>query len=200
MKLFAVGDIHGDSRLAEQLAEQAKNEKVDLVAICGDLTYFDQSTDNIIGPFVKRGLKVVFVKGNHDSAATADFLTRVYGIRDLQGYSIKAGNIGIFGCGGADIGPNPTQDSEILGLLRKGNKYLKSVKKKIMITHVHPSNTHMEKFSRFVKGSTAIRKAISELKPNILLCSHIHEAEGIEEMVEDTRVINVGRKGKIIEL
>ncbi len=200
MKLFACGDIHGDSRLAEQLAERAKKENADLVAICGDITYNEQSTDNILGPFVKRGLKVIIVPGNHESIATADFLTMVYGVKNLHGYSLKSGNIGIFGCGGANIGPNPTPESDIFELLKKGHASLHDISKKIMITHVHPAQTTMEKLSKFVKGSSAVTKAISEFKPDIVLCSHIHEAEGIEEMVGATRVINVGRKGKIIEL
>lgn len=200
MRLFAVGDIHGDTRLAERLAERAKKENADLVAMCGDLTYAEQSTENIIGPFVKRGLKVVFIHGNHETAATADFLTKVYGIKNLHGYAIQSGDVGIFGCGGADIGPNPTPDDEILELLKKGHADLKNAKKKIMMTHVHPAQTTMEKFSHFVQGSVSVRKAIELFKPDILLCSHIHEAEGIEEMIGSTKVINVGRKGKMIEL
>jgi len=69
-----------------------------------------------------------------------------------------------------------------------------------MVTHVHPSQTKMEKFSDFFPGSTGVKKAVEKLKPDILLCSHVHEAEGIEEKVGKTRVLNVGKKGKIIEL
>ena len=45
-----------------------------------------------------------------------------------------------------------------------------------------------------------VKKAIDRFKPDILLCSHVHEAEGIEEKIGSTTVINVGKKGKIIEL
>ena len=67
-----------------------------------------------------------------------------------------------------------------------------------MVTHVHPTGTKMEKFTKLFPGSKGIKKAIDKLQPDILLCSHVHEAEGIEEKVGKTRVINVGRKGKII--
>jgi Icc-related predicted phosphoesterase len=33
-----------------------------------------------------------------------------------------------------------------------------------------------------------------------LICSHIHEAAGIEEKLGKTKVINVGTEGKIIEV
>lgn len=63
---------------------------------------------------------------------------------------------------------------------------------------MHPFKSRAE-FSGF-QGSKGIRKAINKFKPDILLSGHIHEAEGIEEKIGKTRVINIGRKGKIIEV
>src|SRR3990167_7369188 len=88
LRILASSDIHGDSRAAEQLAKQAEDENVDLVVLCGDLTYAEQSTDGIIGPFVKRKKKVLLIPGNHETVATADFLAEVYGATNLHGYSI----------------------------------------------------------------------------------------------------------------
>ena len=82
----------------------------------------------------------------------------------------------------------------------QGFEHIKDQKKKIMVTHVHPAGTIMEKFSEFVVGSTGSRRAIEAFKPDIVLCSHVHEAEGLEEKIGKTRVINVGREGKIIEV
>lgn len=200
MKILAFGDIHGDSILAERLAKQAEKENVDLVILCGDITFNDQPTVNLIGPFVKRNQKVVLIPGNHESFATADFLAQLYGVKNLHGYSIISGDVGFFGCGGANIGINQLEEKEIFDLLKQGFEGLQEVKKKIMITHVHPEGTLMEKFTKIFPGSKGVKKAIDELKPDILLCSHVHEAEGLEEMVGKTRVINVGREGKIINL
>jgi hypothetical protein len=58
----------------------------------------------------------------------------------------------------------------------------------------------MEKFTKLLPGSKGVNKAIKQFHPDILLCSHVHEAEGIEEKIGDTRVINVGKKGKIFEI
>ncbi len=104
MRIFATGDIHGDMSLAKKLAQKASDEKVDLVILCGDITNFDQSTDNLIGPFKEQNHKVLFVPGNHDSFATADFLAEAYDIKNIHGYSVKYDDIGIFGAGGANIG------------------------------------------------------------------------------------------------
>lgn len=200
LKILAAGDIHGDIGLAEKLAERAKKEKVDLVVLCGDLTLAETSTSNIIGPFKKRNEKVLLIPGNHETVATADFLAELYGVKNIHGYSVKYGDVGIFGAGGANIGLFQMDEKEIYDLLKKGHDKIKYLKKKIMITHVHPSGTNIAKFTKIFPGSTGIKRAVEKLKPDILLCSHVHEAEGIEEKIGKTRVINVGRKGKIIEI
>jgi len=200
MKILAAGDIHGDTRLANNLAKQAEKEKVDLVILCGDLTYREISTKGIIGPFVKKNKKVILIPGNHETIATADFLAELYGVTNLHGYSIKIKNFGFFGCGSANTGLSQLSEKEIYGVLKKGFSKVKDTKKKIMVTHVHPKGTIMENLSSFVEGSSGVEKAVKKLKPDILLCSHIHEAEGIEETIGKTKVINVGRKGKIIKI
>lgn len=198
LKILAFGDIHGDTGLAKKLAEKAEKENVDLVILCGDITYAEQSTENILGPFVKKHKKVLLIPGNHESVATADFLAELYGLKNIHGYSVKYKDVGIFGAGGANIGLHQISEKDMFGLLKKGYDKIKYLDKKIMVTHVHPTGTKMEKFTKFFEGSEGVRKAVEKFHPDILLCSHVHEAEGIEEKIGKTRVINVGKKGKIL--
>jgi len=200
MRILAAGDIHGDTTLAKKLADEAEHEHVDLVVLCGDLTLAERSTKNIIGPFLKKHKRVVIIPGNHETVATVDFLAQFYGVKNLHGYSLKYDKLGIFGAGGANIGLFQITEKEIYDLLKKGFEDIKNLQKKIMVTHVHPSDTKMEKMTTIFEGSSGVRKAIEKFKPDIMLCSHVHEAEGIEETIGKTRVINVGRKGKIIDI
>tara|TARA_Y100000310_G_C20596154_1_gene770617 strand:- start:355 stop:975 length:621 start_codon:yes stop_codon:yes gene_type:complete len=200
LKILASGDIHGDISLAKKLADQAEEEDVDLVVLCGDLTYAENSTEGIIGPFVKKKKKVVLIPGNHETVATADFLAELYGATNLHGYSIIYKDVGLFGCGGANIGMFQLGEEEIFDLIKKGYERIKGMKKKILVTHVHPSGTLMENFSNIFPGSDGVKKAIDTFKPDVILCSHVHEAEGIEEKIGKTTVLNVGKKGKIIEI
>ncbi len=197
MKILAAGDIHGDTNLARQLSEKADRENVDLVVLCGDLTQEDSNTDNLVGLFKQ---KLLLIPGNHESLATIDFLSERYKAKNLHGYSVRMGEVGLFGCGSAHIGMFQITEREMLELLKKGHNYVAGCKKKIMVTHVPPSGATGEKLSRFVSGSKSVRKALEEFMPDILFCSHIHEAEGVEETIGKTRVINVGRKGKILEI
>lgn len=199
LKILAVGDIHGDTGLVKKLAEKAKKENVDLVILAGDLTFFESSTENLIGPFLKAKKEVLIVPGNHESMATVDFLTNLYpNAKNLHGYYFKKNDVGIFGAGFADFGVSKVTDKEIFDLLKKGHAGIKDAKKKIMITHMHPFGSKSE-FSGF-QGSQGIKKAIKEFHPDIHVHSHIHEAEGAEEKSGKTRIINVARKGKVFEI
>lgn len=201
-KILAAGDIHGDSFLTERLALRAKKENVDLVVLTGDLTFFDQSTDNIIGPFAKAGKKVLLLPGNHENLSTINFLENMYdNAKSLHGKSLKFGDIGIFGAGGSTkVGPfSNISEDEMYDLLKNGFKYVQDSRFKIMVTHEHPSNSLIERFSGF-NGSESIEGAIRSFKPNLALCSHVHQAWGMEEKLGNTLLVNVGREGKIIEI
>ena len=199
MKILAAGDIHGDASLTKKLADKAKKEKVDLVILAGDLTS-PIETKNLLKPFQENKQKVLLIPGNHDSFATIDFLAELYGMKNIHGYSIilkdKINDVGIFGAGGAL--EFDTSEKELFDVLKKGHDALKDVSKKIMVTHMHPQGTSSE-FSG-IKGSKSIRKAIEKFRPDFLLHSHIHEGAGLEDRIGKTKVINVGREGRVIEV
>lgn len=198
MKILAASDLHGDISAARKLANRAKKENVNLVILCGDIESGDNA-EKIIEQFVKYDKKVLLVPGNWDSFATPDFLADIFGVKNIHGYSVKYDDIGIFGCGGADIGPlTMVTEREIFNTLKKGHDKISYLKKKVMVTHMHPSGSKSE-FSG-ISGSASIRRAIEKFKPDLLLHGHIHEASGIEEKIGKTLVLNVGREGKIIEI
>ncbi len=198
-KILAIGDIHGDTGLVKRLAEKAEKENVDLIILAGDLTFAEQSTKNLIGPFIKAKKQVLLIPGNHESLATTKFLEEMYpNTKNIHGYSLKKDGLGIFGAGAGDIGINQIKDSKIFDLLKKGHDKIKDTERKVMVTHMHPQGSKAE-FSGF-KGSKAVKKAINEFHPDVLITAHIHEASGIEEKMGNTKVINVSRKEKIFEI
>jgi len=67
-----------------------------------------------------------------------------------------------------------------------------------LVSHLHAAGTKAE-FSG-IPGDEVVREAIDEFKPDLLIAAHIHESEGIEDKIGGTRVVQVGRRGKIIEV
>lgn len=193
LKILAIGDLHGDITQAIKLARKAKKEKVDLVVLLGDLSGIT-SSEKIIAPFKKSKKKIVFIPGNWDSSVESRMLQDIHKIRNLDGYYAIYKDIGIVGVGAPDFKMSLDEKKT----LDKLNKNFKKIgpRKKILISHLHPEGSKSE-FSG-VPGEPALKKAIKYFKPDLFLHAHIHEAEGIEEKIGKTKVINVGRKGRII--
>lgn len=200
MKLLALSDVHGDAHWMRKMAQKAAEEKVDLVLLCGDLTMEDdlESVEGLVGPFKEKNLEVAILPGNHEGLATTQFLVERYKIKNLHGYALKFGDIGIFGCGYATIGTHQLSEKEFFDTLKRTHNYLKDAKKKIMVTHVHPDESRLG--LGIFAGSTGVRKAVEELQPDLHLCGHVHETAGMEDIIGKTKVINVGKHGKIIEV
>ena len=199
-KILAASDIEGDSRLVKKLAERADKEDVDLVVLCGDITSHIETKD-LIKPFKDRKKHVLIIPGNHDAFADIDVIAAQYQIKNLHGYAAVYEGIGFFGAGGAanlPFFPGAVTEEEILSTLKKAHRSIKTVEKKVMVTHMHPEGSLSEWSG--IPGSKSIRKAIKEFKPDILIHGHIHEASGFEQKIGRTKVINVGREGKIIEI
>jgi len=199
IKILVASDIHGDKKITNRLVKKASLEEVDLIILAGDLTFMENSTDDLIGPFLKSDKPVLLLHGNHESVSTVDFLSELYpGAVNLHGYSFIKDDVGIFGCGGADMGISVNSDRGVFDSLSRAHEKVKGLNKKIMVTHMHAFDTDAE-FSGF-KGSEGIRKAIEEFQPDIFLSGHIHEAEGLTEKIGRTTVYSIGKRGKIIEL
>ncbi len=198
LKILAASDLHGDSRATKRLADRAAKENVDLIVLCGDIMGLVETKD-IIKPFKDKHQKVLLLPGNWDSFATTDFLAQIYGVKNIHGYSAQYDHVGFFGAGGADTGPlSRISEKELMSTLEKAHSGLKGIERKVMVTHMHPAGSKSE-FSGFA-GSDAIRKAIKKFKPDVLLHGHIHEAAGADEKIGNTRVLNVGKKGVILEI
>ena len=195
-RILAAGDLHGDSATAKKLADKAKKEKVDLVILAGDIIGIVE-TKNLLKPFKENKQNVVFVPGNWDTTEVAETLSKLYGVKNIGDHYVIHNNVGLFGVGSPDWEMNLNEEKTFKKLKKEFEK-IKNLEKKIMVSHIHAAKTKSE-FSG-IPGSKALKRAIIEFKPDLFISAHIHEAEGLQEKIGKTRVINVGRKGKIIEI
>ncbi len=199
-KILAASDTHGDTTIHRKMLEAAVKEDVDLVVIAGDFTENDECPEGFIQAFKDIGKEVMFVPGNHETEVTSEFLEQFYGIKNLHGFSVNYEGFSLMGCGGANIGLNQISEEDLFIQLEKANRYVQKGNRKIMVTHVHPSGSKIEKFTPWFKGSTGVTKAIYEFQPDVLICGHVHEAGGIEEKMGKTTIVNVSKTPKIIEI
>lgn len=196
MRILAAGDFHGDSKTAKKLAEKAAKEKANLVILIGDL-FGMVETKNIIKPFLDKKQRVLFVPGNWESSADAANISAEYKVKNLEDNYVRYENIGIFGVGSSDWTLYPDENKTFKKLKHDFSK-IKNLEKKILVSHVHAAGTKSEMSG--IPGSKCLRKAIVQFKPDLFIAGHIHELEGVEEKIGKTKVVNVGRAGKIFEI
>jgi len=199
LRILAAGDLHGSRDIAQKLSDKAEKNKVDLVILAGDLHgAVANSTDSIIEPFKKRHQKVVFVPGNWDSSLEVDILKEIHKIKNIDGYYVTYNGVDIVGIGNPDFKLSPNEKKTFEKLKKNFDRIRTKTGKKILVSHLHAAGTKAEMSG--IPGDGGLRKAVLYFHPDILISSHIHEAEGIEDMIGKTRVVQVGRRGTIIDV
>jgi len=193
LKILAAGDFHGNKDIVRKLSDKAKKEKVDLVILTGDIYGALEGDSKILEPFEKVNKKVVFIPGNWDSKE--EHLRLRKRAKSIDNYYVTYKGVGIAGIGSEDWKMQLHQED--FDSIKRNFERMKT-KKKILVSHLHARGTKAE-FSGIL-GDEILRKAVEEFKPDLLISSHIHEGEGIEDRIGKTKVIQVGRIGKILKI
>ncbi|MCK4650228.1 metallophosphoesterase [Candidatus Pacearchaeota archaeon] len=193
LKILAAGDLHGDLDIAIRLSEKGKREKVDLVVLAGDIYGYEGEGKGILEPFARAGQKVAFIPGNLDFDENLGDLTKIG--KNIHNYYVTYGGVGIVGIGS----PNWKLGLDDEDLKKIGYNFERmKARRRILVSHLHAAGTEAE-FSG-IPGDEIVRKAVEEFEPDLLIAAHIHEGEGIEDEIGETRVVQVGRRGKILEV
>jgi Icc-related predicted phosphoesterase len=193
LRILAAADLHGSVDIARFLSDKAKRNKADLVVLAGDINGF-RSDEAVLAPFFEARQKVAFVPGNWETEEDQEEFSRG-GAKNLHLYYVTYNDVGIAGVGTGDW-KFSIEEKEFEAI--KKNFVRMKAKKRILVSHVHAAGTGAE-FSGF-GGDRLLRKAVEEFKPDLLISAHIHEAEGLVDKIGKTKVIQVGRKGKILEI
>lgn len=202
MRLVVVGDVHSDIENIMHFLDKVKELKPDVLLFSGD--FIDvavgykgfKNTDIakvIIEELKSVGVPVFAVPGNQDKD--------VLEVIENSGISIHGKgkvykNVGFYGFGGAKTPfgtPLEPEESELEAGIRKGYENIKDAKIKVQLTHAPPYNTRVDLIvSGAHVGSKVVKSLIEELKPDVSVCAHIHEARGVDDVCQ-TKVINAGR-------
>lgn len=114
----------------------------------------------------------------------------------IHGIGKVFGDVGFYGFGGAKTPFNlpyePSEEEILVGLTHAYNQ-VKDVEIKFQVTHAPPARTKLDVITTGAHvGSEVVRKFIEERQPTVAVCSHIHEARGVDELGH-TKLINSGR-------
>ena len=88
------------------------------------------------------------------------------------------------------------------GFLRKILSFanLPGNEKMVFVTHGPPADTKVDLLQEHHVGSIDYRKFVERIKPKLHICGHLHETVGVTDKIGETKVVNPGLDGMVIEL
>lgn len=195
MQIAYVVDVHGRvESVVHALSGVAT--ALDVLVIGGDITTFGTPDDaeraiELWRPLARRLLAVA---GNCDSAAIDDRLDAL-GV-SIHGRGVTVDGVGFAGASGSPLTPLHTpyelSDDEFARAAATGLAALEDTRVRILCPHAPPAATRCDRLGTGAHvGSPALRALIEEEQPELVLCGHIHESRGIDEIGRST-IVNPG--------
>jgi Icc-related predicted phosphoesterase len=197
VKLLIFSDIHNDWKTLERLL----GIEADLYISAGDQATWEKGLDRCGEILQYRGDKVYVLPGNHESAAQVQDMCTRFGLHDFHGQQLKVGRWTVGGLGYSNPTPFHTPGEYTEAELGRRLTPFAAIDPLAMICHAPPFGTALDQIRPGLHaGSTAVRDFIQSAQPQYFFCGHIHEAEGVEIQIGQTRAWNVGKKGYLLEL
>ena len=198
MKVLAFSDLHVDLDAAADLVE--RSSEADLVVGVGDFASVHEGLNETISALRPIEKPVVLVPGNNETdealrAASMDWPTATV----LHGEATEVDGTQVFGLG-AGIPVTPWDWSFDLDEDEAATKLSAAPDSGLWAVHSPPRGHCDVSGSGEHLGSGAIADAIEAKQPAVAVCGHIHESWGAESAIGDTKVFNLGPKGRLIDL
>ncbi len=193
MRLVCITDLHGVRAALERVLADAG--EADVVLLGGDLTSFGSPIDaeRAVRVAQERAPLVLAVVGNTDSAAIQERLVELGA--SLHGRGVMSGGVGLHGLSGIPPwkrGMYQLSEEELAAALESGYAQIARCRHHVLLAHAPPHGLHADRtFSGIHAGSTAMRSFVERTRPALVLCGHIHEGRGIEQL-GPTTIVNCG--------
>ncbi len=201
MRLLLASDIHRDLAAAQSLCE--RSSEVDVVVVAGDLGTMRRGHDETIDVLSAIQKPTILVPGNNESLEELrDGVEKAQwsSAHALHGTGVEIAGQAFFGLGGGipitpfgDWSWDLSEDDarRLLGACPANA---------VLVSHSPPKGLGDLTSVGVHVGSLAVLETISERKPRLIVCGHIHDSWGFDQIEGDTRVINAGPRAVVVEL
>lgn len=193
-RLLLFSDVHSDHGACRGLVDRAA--EVDIVVGAGDFCVARRGLDATIDVLSDIDVPTVLVPGNSESAEELSAACRRWpSARVLHGQGTTISGLSFFGIGGGipvtPFGPwsydfSEEEAEELLANCPEGA---------ILVSHSPPWKVTDRDSGGQHLGSTAIRRAIEQKAPRLVVCGHIHGSWEEQAELGSTPVINAGPHG-----
>ncbi len=163
----------------------------------GDLSMFSHRLDRLV-KILSKCKKVILLHGNHESPKQLRVICSHYpNVTFLHKKSLRMGKYLFWAYGGGGFS---RRDKSFENSAVRFKSKIKKGDEVVLITHAPPYNTKLDLVYGNHVGNLSIRKFIEQVKPQLVICGHIHECENKMQVIGKTLVINPGHEGKVLEL
>jgi hypothetical protein len=194
MKIAYLVDVHGHVEAVPSAI--AEIGAVDLLVVGGDITTggTPEQAEGAVERWRPLAPHFLALAGNMDSPAIDARLADL-GVA-LDGRGLRFGDVGVFGVSAAPISPLHTPyelpERELERRIEAGLAAVEGCRVKIFCPHAPPLETACDRLrSGAHVGSSAVRSVVERAQPDLVLCGHIHESRGVDE-IGRSRVVNPG--------
>jgi Icc-related predicted phosphoesterase len=195
MKILAVSDIHGTSRGKEVAFKNYEVHKPDLVIITGDITQFGPPDDaKMFLDELGDKIKTLAIPGNCDPFEVPEAV-EASKAENLHANKLEINGLTFIGFGGSNLTPFNTifEQSEDI-IFAELNELMEPGKgsRTVLVTHCPPKGYRDEVTDRGSMGCEAVARIVKKYKPRLVISGHIHEAFGVDDIGDETTIVNPG--------
>jgi Icc-related predicted phosphoesterase len=193
VRLLAFSDLHNDLERAASIAERSAD--ADVVIGAGDFASVHRGLEKTIGALSGIETATLLVPGNNETDdALRDACRDWPAATVLHGDGVELNGTSFFGLG-AGVPVTPWDWSFDLTEEEAERELADCPDGAVLVLHSPPKG-HVDDGL----GSEAILDTIERRRPPLAVCGHIHQCWGRESAVGDTRVLNLGPDGTLIEM
>ncbi len=198
MRLLAFSDLHTDLGRARGLVERAA--EADVVIGAGDFASVHRGLDRTIETLAAIETPTVLVPGNNETEEALRNASRGWSAATvLHGEAVELEGRTFFGLG-AGIPITPWDWSFDLDETVAAKALAACPSGAVLVLHSPPRGHCDLSGGGEHLGSEAILSAIESIAPPLAVCGHIHESWGCESRIGDSRLINLGPDGRLLEI
>lgn len=197
MKFLVFTDLHEDKKGLQDLISRASRDDIDFVICAGDISTFGRGLKFVLKRFNSIGKKFYFIPGNHEEGLDyAPILGDYSNVVDLHEQAIEIDSFVFLGFGGGGFAQrSPEFRKQARGWYGQYNG-----KKVVLVTHAPIFDTTTDDLNGQHVGSIDYRRFVERIKPKLVICGHLHETAGAKDKIGETKIVNPGWEGMVIEL
>ncbi|MEM9588209.1 MAG: metallophosphoesterase [Planctomycetota bacterium] len=201
MKLLCFSDLHCDTEAARKLVDASVD--ADVLIGAGDFANRHQGLSDTLDVLCKIDKPAVLVPGNGETHQELKAATQHWrSCRVLHGDGCTIDGKQFWGVGGG-IPVTPFGDWSYDFDEQQGADLLADCPTSgelILVVHSPPLDTVDFDSNGRVRGSQSVRDAVVRCTPQLVVCGHIHSDWGKEVTLGESRVLNAGPAGRLMEL